>query len=985
MQKRSCFSSGCHPFQLPGTYIEQDSLNVNPEAFPCKALIFHDVVSYSMIRIPCDSPLTESGTTLVCQRSKNQDQFQTGLTRFLRRGPKECKVGWIMIGQSCLLFRFKYQWTDNEDICTSGGKLLAQSSEVILNISSVTQLRRLLDQWTQNYPFFTFHNNMHFITHILPARESKYDSVKVEHHRYNKTDELDTSVLLICEAGAIYTEADPCFVGLFQCRDRTCVLDSHVCDQVRDCADGSDEDPSLCTSHCQGRCGCDPLYLACPVVGCVHPGKLCDGIDDCQGGWDETPCPTMLPKVVTCKDSTHIPIHWKNDLYPDCPWPDRSDEQSELRGRCREPDQASCIHGYSVCYDLHMTCLFDRDIYKGRSKIRFCATGGHLSTPACVNHQCPAAFKCPQSYCVPFHLVCDGQKDCPRGEDENSCSQANKISCPGLMKCRGENVCVHPHQILDGVRQCVVSGDDEKVISLECPSGCSCITGGLMCDNENITFVPQSHRSLKILKISHGTLVLNSSSFLNYENLVELDLSFNKLTSFPLAGLKPLAYLRLLNLSHNYIIALVDKVNLSMLINLEMIDLSHNVLMSSPLTAPCMLPLPSLVALDIAYNQISSFIASTECMIESLRYIYTQSKAVKLVNIHPGWQISEIHTTSETLCCSITSNIKCFPKPKSDEVCFGPLRGLAARIIVGILTVTGIVLNAFSGLWWMKNIVASKTYRMQVMLLNAFALFFDMMSVVYFVFDDKLRGISLSLDQQSPGFRYCMVISCLTFFSYEMSLSLLLCMTLDRFMLLVRGGGLRRQGLGKYGNYVILVSFLLNSVLSIIPVVYSTQISDITSNVVNNDFCLLFIGFGRKPEFWIYQMVVFVGYNFLLLVCVIVCSTLILRALGSHSSTMDLLTAASGALKLEHKCKLQMIAVKNMITIFSTLSSWTLIVSNEMFQLSGILAHIDFHSYLLVAWALILINTIAYPTLFTYSTVQFKEWYKAKHHWQLKL
>ena len=533
------------------------------------------------------------------------------------------------------------------------------------------------------------------------------------------------------------------------------------------------------------------------MAGCVHPGKLCDGIEDCQGGWDEKPCSTVLPKVVTCKDSTQIPIHWKDDLYPDCPWPDLSDEQSDMRGKCREPDHVSCIHGYSVCYDIRVTCLFDRDMYKGRSKIRFCATGGHLSTPACVNHRCPAAFKCPQSYCVPFHLVCDGQKDCPRGEDENSCSQVNTISCPGLMKCRGENVCVHPHQIMDGVRQCVVSGDDEKVISLECPSGCSCITGGLLCANGNIIFVPQSHRSLKILKINYGVLVLNSSSFVRYDNLVELDLSFNQLAFFPLVCLKPLTHLRTLNVSNNRISVLDEKVNLSQLVNLEVMDISHNVLMSSPLTAPCMLPLPSLVTLHIAYNQISSFIASRECIIESLRYIYTQSKAVKLVNIHPGWKIFEIHTTSETLCCSITSNIKCFPKPKSEKVCFGPLRGLAARIIVGILTVAGIGLNALSGVWWLKYNAASKTYRMQVILLNAFALVIDLVSVVFLVFDNKLRGISLSLDKQNAASSGCRVISFITLFSYEMSLSLILCMALDRFTLLVIGGGLRRQGLGQ--------------------------------------------------------------------------------------------------------------------------------------------------------------------------------------------
>ena len=39
--------------------------------------------------------------------------------------------------------------------------------------------------------------------------------------------------------------------------------------------------------------------------------------------------------------------------------------------------------------------------------------------PAVAEHLCPEGFaKCPASYCIEVSLLCDGQGDCPEGEDE---------------------------------------------------------------------------------------------------------------------------------------------------------------------------------------------------------------------------------------------------------------------------------------------------------------------------------------------------------------------------------------------------------------------------------------------------------------------------------------------------------------------------------------------------------------------------------------
>ena len=38
------------------------------------------------------------------------------------------------------------------------------------------------------------------------------------------------------------------------------------------------------------------------------------------------------------------------------------------------------------------------------------------------NFKCPpATAKCPGSYCIPIRFICDGEIQCPGGEDENMC------------------------------------------------------------------------------------------------------------------------------------------------------------------------------------------------------------------------------------------------------------------------------------------------------------------------------------------------------------------------------------------------------------------------------------------------------------------------------------------------------------------------------------------------------------------------------------
>ena len=108
-------------------------------------------------------------------------------------------------------------------------------------------------------------------------------------------------------------------------------------------------------------------------------------------------------------------------------------------------------------------------------------------------------FKCPLTYCVPLRLVCDGSKDCPDGEDEDHCTD---VTCPGLLRCRADHVCVHPLDICDGIVHCLQSRDDESLCDIrDCPDSCLCFGHAIKCDGvlPNATRI-SSHFDIIIFK-----------------------------------------------------------------------------------------------------------------------------------------------------------------------------------------------------------------------------------------------------------------------------------------------------------------------------------------------------------------------------------------------------------------------------------------------------------------------------------------------------
>ncbi|NWY07644.1 LRP2 protein, partial [Nothoprocta ornata] len=226
----------------------------------------------------------------------------------------------------------------------------------------------------------------------------------------------------------------PCLPGQWQCRNRLCVMRRWKCDGVDHCGDSSDED--VCAP-------CPPGMVRCDEGKCILEALMCDGEDDCLDGTDE---PSTCEGPASCKLS-----RW-----------------SRARGDPR-------LGGGAVAVAAHVPAA--RSVCSARVDTR---SGDLYWLAAAPRLSCPRTHVLCRdgTECVAHEYVCDGEKDCADGSDEDGCAQLCDIPgqpapCQSHEYPCGPGTCLNSSLLCNGHRDCADGSDEGGNCSVPCRQPCS--------------------------------------------------------------------------------------------------------------------------------------------------------------------------------------------------------------------------------------------------------------------------------------------------------------------------------------------------------------------------------------------------------------------------------------------------------------------------------------------------------------------------------
>ena len=322
--------------------------------------------------------------------------------------------------------------------------------------------------------------------------------------------------------------------------------------------------------------------------------------------------------------------------------------------------------------------------------------------------------------------MCDSVTDCSEGEDEDLC-RASTLSCPNLLYCKEDGICIHQHQYCDGILHCQLSRDDEFLCENEqCPSGCTCHGQTVFCPSDGMSdakvmTVNEAVRGLIIhgclscvrhmemfpntvlLKIYEVLLpsvflcnMIGSMEYLHY--LLIANINVTVIESNVFSGLKFLKSIH----TYNITVITIAESGLSGMASLPLLNLSVTSLRHVKKCAFCFMV--SLVSLDISYNLIA-YINEDALNTSSIEGLTINLTGNPIAYVE-GYIQGQIHTLvvgdNGGVCCFTNPVMKCDSNAtKVDKACgtlFPHFRYVAVWMLLVLWIIGGnlgaIVLNS---------------------------------------------------------------------------------------------------------------------------------------------------------------------------------------------------------------------------------------------------------------------------------------------------
>ena len=788
----------------------------------------------------------------------------------------------------------------------------------------------------------------------------------------------------------------------FQCLDGTLIIQHHVCDGEADCPDAADEancslvcEYSLsstvyadCFTDCiHSNCTCHPLYFNCHSGGCISFSKFCNGINDCSDASDETLCeidpvmkyPTEDHDLFTCTSGDKISKGRLNDTVPDCPF--HGDDETWLSSdnmivvNQTIPLVLQCIPGHPKVYTYHQICLLT---WQKAGELATCRNGGHLSD--CIYHSCPQDYKCEYSYCIPLHAVCNGILDCPYGEDEMDCG---KLSCPITLKCKRDNVCVHPNSINDGTVDCPAYEDDEATVQMAmCPHQCECIGYAAFCKRGNfLKFIHYlSYVKVLIFRNLHA-VAFTTSPFVKSFALKYLDLANNELHgtfSFIFSPLQSLITLVLRNISlseihpytfdglhnvrdlqlQNNIIHTIHTDSFTGLLALTRLDLSRLNIQSVHTCA--VRGLQQLLYLDLSYNKTQQLIVGTLCSLDGLQALYLPNNNIIYVDAHVFSFTTHLQVLASNvtgLCC-YADILDCSPKFDDEFAsCSNILHHGSIKYTIYTISIISIGFNSLAfciiKLFFAektKKKIVSNMFRKHLLLSDAvMGIFFLVLSI----FDTLYTGDFVMVGQLWRQSIYCRMLSYISMLSLEITLFMVLIIGVERFLAMCFP--LKNIYISVKSAWImIMLQWFAASIVSLTPVLnlYFKNLG------LNNAMCVAILCINLLNP-WIVVSIYVI--NTIVTVANLVMHVGVMRAVHNMQHNKEFSHARR---KREFS-----VAIRIILLIFTNSSCWLVLGTVGLLHMNGIF--ISKTAFAGIATVVLPISTLLNPVLSIFTTTEF--------------
>ncbi len=533
---------------------------------------------------------------------------------------------------------------------------------------------------------------------------------------------------------------------------------------------------SYCFTEChEPLCHCSWNYFQCLQGGCVSWWAVCNCIADCPDGSDETQC--AYCRSVYKQVTHHLGFH--NSGYTQT---NRS--MTRLAQNCTSLGFSPCGTVSSGCFPTEALCVFER---LPGSRIRHCINGAHLLN--CYNFEFPNYYKCSFAYSIPLFKVCNGEFDCPNGEDEVSCDVGK---CLNLIKCANESLCVHPKDIHDGVTQCLLTGDDEDAIIVHtCPDSCLCRGYSLKCNYVNLMAIPNAYSHIKRLYLRHSKFNYYKDSFTAFHELLGLDSSNNNLSQLYPNLFASQSQLIILNLSHNNL-KHIPRSSFGGLFNLRYMNLQFNPIETldsfsfSSLTAIEYLNLSQLKIsqidnkafygmkhcrqLNLSLNEISEIAPGVLLGLPQLKVLDLQGNpilAFGLVEFSAIRMLPVVYMPAAEFCCKGNFSGTCYPTTTT-FYCYQYIENRVLKIL-GWCMVTFIILSKGLSIIWhshgkRKRLLAAILLKHSVEILMGSSL--ALILVIDLLFQNSFVAMYSKVIPTNP---VCLSANFIYIFSFEIS------------------------------------------------------------------------------------------------------------------------------------------------------------------------------------------------------------------------